>query len=136
MTTRPSPLHSPDQNQLLAALPADDFAAIAEHLERVPMPLGHMLYEPGTQLRHAYFPTTCIVSLHYVTESGASAETAGVGNEGVVGVSLYMGGETQPPARRWCKQPVTRTGWTATCYCKSSSVRVLCSVCCCATPKR
>ena len=96
MTTRPSPLHSPDQNQLLAALPADDFAAIAAHLERVPMPLGHMLYEPGTQLRHAYFPTTCIVSLHYVTESGASAETAGVGNEGVVGVSLFMGGDTTP----------------------------------------
>ena len=96
MTTRPSPLHSPDQNQLLAALPADDFAAIAAHLERVPMPLGHMLYEPGTQLRHAYFPTTSIVSLHYVTESGASAETAGVGNEGVVGVSLFMGGDTTP----------------------------------------
>ena len=96
MTTRPSPLHSPDQNQLLAALPADDFAAIAAHLERVPLPLGHMLYEPGTQLRHAYFPTTCIVSLHYVTESGASAETAGVGNEGVVGVSLFMGGDTTP----------------------------------------
>lgn len=96
MTTLPSPLHSPDQNQLLAALPADDFAAIAAHLERVPLPLGHMLYEPGTQLRHAYFPTTSIVSLHYVTESGASAETAGVGNEGVVGVSLFMGGDTTP----------------------------------------
>ena len=96
MTTLPPPLHSPDQNQLLAALPADDFAAIAAHLERVPLPLGHMLYEPGTQLRHAYFPTTCIVSLHYVTESGASAETAGVGNEGVVGVSLFMGGDTTP----------------------------------------
>lgn len=94
MTT--SPLHSPDQNQLLAALPAVDFAAIADHLEGVPMPLGHMLYEPGTQLRHAYFPTTSIVSLHYVTETGASAETAGVGNEGVVGVSLYMGGDTTP----------------------------------------
>ncbi len=84
------------QNQLLAALPAADFAAIAEHLEGVPMPLGHMLYEPGTQLRHAYFPTTSIVSLHYVTETGASAETAGVGNEGVVGVSLFMGGDTTP----------------------------------------
>lgn len=84
------------QNQLLAALPAADFAAIAEHLEEVPMPLGHMLYEPGTQLRHAYFPTTSIVSLHYVTETGASAETAGVGNEGVVGVSLFMGGDTTP----------------------------------------
>lgn len=58
------------------------------------MPLGQMLYEPGTQLRHAYFPTTSIVSLHYVTETGASAETAGVGNEGVVGISLFMGGDT------------------------------------------
>ncbi len=58
------------------------------------MPLGQMLYEPGGQLQHAYFPTTCIVSLHYVTESGATAETAGVGSEGVVGVSLFMGGNT------------------------------------------
>lgn len=60
------------------------------------MPLGQMLYEPGTQLRHAFFPTTSIVSLHYVTETGASAETAGVGNEGVVGISLFMGGDTTP----------------------------------------
>ncbi len=60
------------------------------------MPLGHMLYEPGTQLRHAFFPTTSIVSLHYVTETGASAETAGVGNEGLVGISLFMGGDTTP----------------------------------------
>lgn len=58
------------------------------------MPLGQMLYEPGMQLQHAYFPTTCIVSLHYVMESGASAESAGVGNEGVVGISLFMGGDT------------------------------------------
>ena len=64
------------------------------HLELVSLPLGKMLYEPGTQLQHAYFPTTAIVSLHYVTESGASAETAGVGNEGIVGVSLFMGGDT------------------------------------------
>jgi len=60
------------------------------------MPLGEMLYEPGRQLQHAYFPTTAIVSLHYVTVSGASAETAGVGNEGVVGISLFMGGDTTP----------------------------------------
>lgn len=87
-------LHSPTQNHLLAALPSSDFELFSSRLELVPMPLGQMLYEPGTQLRHAYFPTTSIVSLHYVTESGASAETAGVGNEGVVGVSLYMGGDT------------------------------------------
>ena len=87
-------IHSPTQNHLLAALPTADFEAIAPHLELVPMALGQMLYEPGTQLRHAYFPTNSIVSLHYVTETGASAETAGVGNEGVVGISLFMGGDT------------------------------------------
>ncbi len=90
------PLHTPQQNHLLAALPDADFATFSNELELVPMPLGHMLYEPGSQLRHAYFPTTSIVSLHYVTETGASAETAGVGNEGMVGVSLFMGGETTP----------------------------------------
>ena len=60
------------------------------------MPLGEILYGPGGQLQHAYFPTTAIVSLHYVTESGASAEIASVGNEGVVGISLFMGGDTTP----------------------------------------
>jgi CRP-like cAMP-binding protein len=87
-------LHSPSQNHLLAALPEAEFAALLPHLELVPMALGQMLYEPGTQLRHAFFPTTSIASLHYVTESGATAETAGVGNEGMVGVSLFMGGNT------------------------------------------
>jgi CRP-like cAMP-binding protein len=91
----PSP-HSPNQNHLLAALPTAEFERLAAHLELVPLPLGDMLYEPGEQLRHAYFPTTAIVSLHYVMESGASAESAGVGNEGVVGISLFMGGETTP----------------------------------------
>ncbi len=87
-------LPQPTQNHLLAALPATDLALLTPHLELVPMALGQMLFEPGSQMRHAYFPTTSIVSLHYVTESGASAETAGVGNEGVVGVSLFMGGDT------------------------------------------
>jgi CRP-like cAMP-binding protein len=86
--------HNPSQNHLLAALPAGEFDALATHLEWVPLRLGESLYEPGEKLQHAYFPTTAIVSLHYVTESGASAETAGVGNEGVVGVSLFLGGET------------------------------------------
>jgi CRP-like cAMP-binding protein len=89
-----SSLHKPNQNHLLAALPAADFERLEPRLELVPMALGQMLYEPGVQMRHAYFPTTSIVSLHYVTESGASAETAGVGNEGVVGVPLFMGGNT------------------------------------------
>lgn len=87
---------SPNQNHLLAALPTAEFERLAKHLEPVVMPLGQILYEPGSQLQHAYFPTTAIVSLHYVTESGASAETAGVGNEGVVGIALFMGGDTTP----------------------------------------
>lgn len=90
------PPHTPNQNHLLAALPTAEFERLVAHLELVPMPLGELLYEPGQQLRHAYFPTTAIVSLHYVMESGASAETAGVGNEGMVGISLFMGGCTTP----------------------------------------
>jgi CRP-like cAMP-binding protein len=88
--------HSPNQNHLLAALPREDFEPLATQLELVPMLLGEMLYEPGEKLQYAYFPTTSIVSLHYVMESGASAESAGVGNEGVVGISLFMGGDTTP----------------------------------------
>jgi CRP-like cAMP-binding protein len=89
-----SSLHNPNRNHLLAALPAVEFERVAAHLEPVQMPLGRILFEPGEQMLHAYFPTTAIVSLHYVMESGASAETAGVGNEGVVGISLFMGGDT------------------------------------------
>jgi len=84
----------PSQNHLIAALPTTEFNLLAPHLELVNMPLGEMLYEPGVQLQYAYFPTTCIVSLHYVMESGSSAESAGVGNEGMVGISLFMGGYT------------------------------------------
>lgn len=84
------------QNLLLAALPAADFERLARHLERVQMRLGDMLYEPGEQLQHAYFPVTSIVSLHYVMETGASASVAGVGNEGMVGITLFMGGNTTP----------------------------------------
>jgi CRP-like cAMP-binding protein len=88
--------HSPRQNHLLAALPTAQFESLVAHLELVPMLLGDILYEPGEQLLHAYFPTTAIVSLHYVMASGATAEAAGVGNEGVVGVSLFLGGDTTP----------------------------------------
>jgi CRP-like cAMP-binding protein len=88
--------HNPRQNHLLSALPADDYKRIAAHLELVPLPLGDILYEPGIKLRYVYFPTTAIVSLLYVMEDGASAEIAIVGNEGILGVSLFMGGETTP----------------------------------------
>jgi CRP-like cAMP-binding protein len=95
MMTAPAPRDTM-RNHLLAALPAEEFARLAPHLEPVQIALGEFLYEPGEQLQHACFPATAIVSLHYVTESGASAEIAGVGNEGVVGISLFMGGDTTP----------------------------------------
>src|SRR3982750_901940 len=88
--------HSPTQNQLLAAVPAAEFERLYPHLELVEMPLGEVLYESGARLDHVYFPTTCIVSLLYVLENGASAEIAVVGNEGILGISLFMGGETTP----------------------------------------
>lgn len=88
--------HSPNQNQLLAALTPAELEPLAAHLEWVPLSLGEVLYEPGGQLQHAYFPTTAIVSLHYVMASGASAESVGVGNEGVVGIALFTGGNTTP----------------------------------------
>jgi CRP-like cAMP-binding protein len=88
--------HSPNQNHLLAALPAEEFARFAPHLELVPMLLGEALYEPGGKLQHVYFPTTAVVSLLYILESGLSAEIAGVGNEGILGISLFMGGDSTP----------------------------------------
>jgi len=88
--------HSPTQNRLLAALPEAEFGRLAPHLQLVPMLLGDSLYEPGGQLQHVFFPTTAIVSLLYVMESGSSAEIAGVGNEGVLGIALFMGGDTTP----------------------------------------
>jgi CRP-like cAMP-binding protein len=88
--------HDPRQNRLLDALPAADYDRIAPHLELVPLKLGEVLYEPGTRMRYVYFPTTSIVSLLYVMEDGASAEIAIVGNDGILGVSLFMGGESTP----------------------------------------
>ncbi|MBD3812035.1 MAG: Crp/Fnr family transcriptional regulator [Betaproteobacteria bacterium] len=92
MATPPSPM----QNHLLAALPAAEFERLSPHLESIPMPLGEVLYESGALLRHVYFPTTSIVSLLYVLEDGASAEIAVVGNEGILGISLFMGGDSTP----------------------------------------
>src|SRR5450759_2058189 len=88
--------HSPHQNHLLDALPASDYERVASHLELIPMRLGDVLYEPSVRMRYVYFPTTSIVSLLYVMEDGASAEIAIVGNEGVLGISLFMGGDSTP----------------------------------------
>jgi CRP-like cAMP-binding protein len=95
MPTMASP-QNPSQNQLLAALPPAEFERLLPHLTLVPMRLGELLCESGISLEHAYFPTTSIVSLHYVTKDGASAEVAGIGNEGMLGIALFMGGESTP----------------------------------------
>ena len=87
---------TPLQNQLLAVLPAADYARLVANVERVPLALGQALYESGTPQAHVYFLADSIVSLLYVTNDGASAEMAIVGNEGVVGIALFMGGETTP----------------------------------------
>lgn len=87
------PMH---QNRLLAVLPSDVLSRISGYLELIEMPLGKVLYEPGGTLRYVYFPTNAIISVLYVMKDGASAEIAIVGNEGVLGISVFMGGETTP----------------------------------------
>jgi len=88
--------HSPQRNHLLAALSPEERDRLFPHLRLVTMPLGKVLYESGDVQRYVYFPTDSIVSLLYVMESGASAEVSVVGNEGVIGIALFMGGETTP----------------------------------------
>ena len=87
---------APQQNHLLAALPTDVQKRLFPQLEAVTLPLGKALYESGDTLRHVYFPTDSIVSLLYVMESGASAEISVVGNEGLIGIAVFMGGESTP----------------------------------------
>ena len=86
----------PRRNHLLAALPDAEWQRWLPQLEWVEMPLGQVLYESGSTMSHVYFPTSAIVSLLYVMDNGASAEIAVVGNEGIVGISLFMGGESTP----------------------------------------
>lgn len=90
------PAHCTTQNHLLAAFPTSEYERLAPDLELVPMPLGMVLSESGGRMQHFFFPTSCIVSLLYVLKDGSSAEIGVVGNEGVVGVSLFMGGQTTP----------------------------------------
>jgi len=91
-----TPIPGPNANQLLASLPAADLPRWLSMLEAVELPLGQVLCESGSTLSHVYFPSTAIVSLLYVMENGASAEIAVVGNEGIVGISLFMGGGSTP----------------------------------------
>jgi CRP-like cAMP-binding protein len=88
--------HNPQQNLLLAALSSAERERVYPHLHLVPMPLGKVLYESGDLLRYVYFPTDSIVSMLYVLADGASAEISVVGNEGLIGIALFMGGETTP----------------------------------------
>lgn len=88
--------NQPHDNHLLAVLPEAEWERIGPHMVEVDMPLGRVVYESGDRLHHVYFPSTAIISLLYVMEDGASAEIAIVGNEGVVGIALFMGGETTP----------------------------------------
>jgi CRP-like cAMP-binding protein len=90
------PAVSPRNNQILAALPDEDFERLQPHLELVAVELGWVVYEAGIQLKYLYFPIDCIVSMLYVMEDGSSAEIAVVGNEGLVGIALFMGGDTTP----------------------------------------
>ncbi len=87
---------TPQHNQLLAALPEADFQRLLPHLESVDLPLGMVVFESGDKLQHLYFPACGIVSLLYAMESGASTEIAVIGNEGVVGIALFRGGESTP----------------------------------------
>jgi CRP-like cAMP-binding protein len=94
--TAASASNTPKDNRLLAALPEKSYQALLPHLEPVPLPLGMAVYESGAKQGYVYFPTSCIVSLLYVLENGSSAEIAVTGNEGLVGIALFMGGETTP----------------------------------------
>jgi len=86
--------HDPKENHLLAALRAEDYARLLPELELTPMPLGWVVYEAGVPMEYVYFPTTCVISLLYVMENGDSAEIAIIGNDGLVGVSVFMGGDS------------------------------------------
>ena len=125
----------PLSNRLLAALPEETWRRWLPQLEAVDLPLGQVLYESGGTLSHVYFPTTAIVSLLYVMENGASAEIAVVGNEGIVGISLFMGGETTPS--RAVVQSAGRGYRLKAQAIKEEFNRARrCCTCCCATPRR
>jgi len=87
-------LHAPQRNLLLKALPAEDFGRLAPHLELISLLVGDALYESGDRQHYVYFPVSAVISLHYLLENGGSSEIAGVGNEGMLGVALIMGGNS------------------------------------------
>ena len=134
-------LDSPRQNHLLDALPATVYERLFPLLELVPMPLGEVLYESGDKLRYVYFPPTSIVSMLYVMENGASAEFAVVGNEGIIGVALFMGGGTMPNRAVVLSPGHAPIGCGDIFLCRNSTAlgdvaTGSCTICCCAIPRR
>ena len=126
--------HDPAENHLLAALAPAERERIFPHLQLVDMPLGKVLYESGDTLRYVYFPADCIVSLLYVLADGATAELAVVGNEGLVGIALFMGGETTP--NRALVQSTGHAYRLAASASRTSFIGMKhCSGCSCATRK-
>jgi hypothetical protein len=125
----------PRTNRLLAALPDAELDRWVRELEPVALPLGSVLYEAGGELGHVYFPTNAIVSLLYVMANGASAEIAVVGNEGIVGISLFMGGEST--SSRAVVQSAGHGFRLKAQTMKETSLigRVLCCICCYVTRK-
>src|SRR5687768_9774981 len=89
-------LHRPRENRLLAALPPEDYARLRPHLEPITFALGELVYDAGSPLDSLYFPTTAVVSLLYTMEDGSTAEMGLTGNDGVVGIALFLGGDTTP----------------------------------------
>ena len=124
-----------ERNHLLAALPDEEWERWLPLLEPVELPLGHVIYEPGVTLAHVYFPTSSIVSLLYVMENGASAEIAVVGNEGIVGVSLFMGGESTP-SRAVVQSAGQGFRLESAVMMREFNRAVPSCTCCCATPRR
>ena len=124
-----------ETNALLAVLPAAERERLRPHLEPLALALGEVIYESGRRQDYVYFPTTAIVSLLYVMEDGSSAEIAVVGNEGMVGISLFMGGETTP-SRAVVQSAGCGFRLKAQLLKRSSTAPGRCSTCCCATPRR
>jgi hypothetical protein len=125
----------PEDNDLLAALPQEERERIFPDLELLELALGDTLYSPGTAMRHVVFPTTAIVSLLHIMENGSQAEIAVVGHEGMVGVALFMGGETTP-SRGSSRAPARLSPARNLSEGRVLSRRAACSACCCATPRR
>ena len=126
---------SPAQNHLLCALQPGERERLLPHLQPVTFSLGQIIYEPGERIQYCYFPTNSVVSLLYTTQDGATAEMGLVGNEGVLGVALFLG-ENQLAAGRSSQSLGMRSGYQPSCCGKNSRIAARFNICCCDTPRR